>query len=402
MDNTILERIDRKIEDFNGGKFNLSEENVLTILNKADNLKFNFKRYNDQSAEQLLMGCYCYIINNKERDRNFFNLDLYTSEYMPSEIKYRIIKNWTQHGRMPPKTLSEAFSTVYEPSEVAAYAHIVFDKLKESEETLLIPHIIYDHLNKTIDGGRVLGREKIESIFDDDIKKLALEIQEANKDKIISWLVSSETKDLILEYDFGRKIGHGIDLNFCYHDTQVGRMILCKDSENSHNEVNPLGCVAKTFFPDVLKGDMTMKRISSYELKQNFGVTHVKFPLYRTFALIKDAFYDRQDVNLHYDKIGVATMDIRTDAGIIKGSLSIFEDELQIEFVPNGSRTTTMEYTMEQLKMFDQIYGTDYCYLFSEFERCFENQKDIGDKWFDEDINEEELAEVTFNLSEER
>lgn len=399
MDKDFIDIIGHEKEEFHPEKFNTDFNFVGNILARANELKFNFNRYKETSADQLFMSCLCYVANNISRSRAF-NMDLYGSDYMPPEIKFRIYEKWQKDSSFePPKTLSDAFVQVYSPSEVSAYVSNILKISKEEHSSLLTPHVTFDH-DRQITGGRVLERAKVESTFSEDVVSLSLEMQEAHKAEIIEWLCSDTKEDLILDHDFGRKVGHGIDLNFCKYETQSARMIMQKDSQSDRKEIHILGCIGKTFFPDILKGEMTMERIPSRQLtKFDAAASHIKFPLYRTFALMKDCLYDNANVQLYYSEIGKLSMVMEMPEGKLTGTLSIFEDGLRLEFSDKSSR---QEYTMQQLEMFDQIYKSNYSHFFKELERCYEQQEKIGNKWFDDVITEKELPEVTFDFQDPR
>lgn len=400
MGQSFIDKIGHKADEFHPEKFKTDISRIGLILQQADELKFNFSRYKDVSADQLYMSCLCYLANNKWHTRAF-DMTLYGCDYMPPEIKFRIFEKACKSSRYePPKTLSEAFEKEYTREEVALYVEEVLKKAREEKISLLTKHASFDHSENEINGRRVLGFYKDESTFNEDILELSQEVLEKNKEKIIDWLCSENKEDLVLDHDFGRNIGHGIDLNFCKYNTQIARLIMQKDSENDRKQVNILGCIGKTFFPDILKGEMTMERIPSMHIvEENNNARYIRFPLYRTFALMKDSLYDRNDVQLRYSDVGILTMSITIPTGKINGSLSIFEEGLQIEF--ESSKANKIDYDFRHIEAYDYAFGTDYVNLFKELERCYEIQDKIGEKWFDSKITPEELPEVTFNFNGE-
>ena len=145
MDKDFINIIGHEKEEFHPEKFNTDFNFVGNILARANELKFNFNRYKETSADQLFMSCLCYVANNISRSRAF-NMDLYGSDYMPPEIKFRIYEKWQKDSSFePPKTLSDAFVQVYSPSEVSAYVSNILKISKEEHSSLLTPHVTFDH-----------------------------------------------------------------------------------------------------------------------------------------------------------------------------------------------------------------------------------------------------------------
>lgn len=423
MDNEFIKKIKHDISEFHPEKFKLNLVEVGQILEEAERKRFNFDKHNG-SADDLLVSCLCYIHNTKHRE--VFPTRLYCGDTMPTEKKFRILQKADNFPRYEiPKTLDEAFLREYTPQEVAAYIDKIFEAAKENlgQISFITPHVKethdnskmaqiventqisqeekIDHMKSLLTGERVIKSKKMESYFAESVDELAFEIQYANKDKIIAWLCSKD-KELILDFDFKRPIGIGADINFCIRETNIGRMIMKKDSANDERH-SKIGGIGITFFPDILKGE-PQERISSKDLYYTFykDSTHVATPLYRTFANLTHALNGKNDISFQYTEKGFLDVFVSVNDG--KGfriNLSNYDTEITLHPHEIGKARMDDELNLKILEMYDNQFGTKFKLLFDEIKRCHEEQMEIGKQFFDEEITEETKKQITFDINEE-
>lgn len=423
MDNELIKKIKHDIFEFHPEKFKLKLVDVGQILEEAERKRFDFDRHNGD-ADDLLVSCMCYIHNSKHRE--VFPVRLYCGDTMPTEKKFQILQKYeTLQRYCIPKTLDEAFLREYKPQEVAAYVDKMFKAAKENpgQISFITPHVKeahdnseinqianntqmsreekIDHMKSSLTGDRIIRNKKMDSYFSESIDELAFELQSANKDKIVAWLCS-EDKELTLDFDFKRTIGVGADMNFCIRETNVGRIVMKKDSVNDGRH-SVLGGIGITFFPDILKGE-PQERIASIDLYHNFNkaATHVTTPLYRTYANLTHALNGRRDVSFQYTEKGF--LDVYVDVSKGKGfriNLNNFNDEVTLHDHEMGKPKIYGERPFEYLSECDKIFKTNYKLLLDEVIRCHEEQMKIGQKFFDEEITEETKKQITFDINEE-
>ena len=197
-------------------------------------------------------------------------------------------------------------------------------------------------------------------------------------------------------------IGIGADMNFCIRETNIGRMIMKKDSANDERH-SKIGGIGITFFPDILKGE-PQERISSKDLYYMFNKesTHVTTPLYRTFANLSHALNGKNDISFQYTEKGFLDVFVNVNDGQgFRINLSNYDTEVTLHPHAIGKARMDDELNLKILEMYDKQFGTKFKLLFDEIKRCHEEQMEIGKQFFDEEITEETKKQITFEINEE-